>query len=68
MSSSKNVRITTELKSPSEVGVFYRLLCMTGPNKGKVYYLTGKRLIIGRGDNADIQIVDTKISREHAEL
>jgi pSer/pThr/pTyr-binding forkhead associated (FHA) protein len=65
---ASNVIITTELKNPSEMGRHYRLLCMTGPNKGKVYYLTGKRLVIGRGDNADIQIVDTKISREHAEL
>ena len=63
-----NVRVTTELKNPSEIGVHYRLLCMTGPNKGNVYYLTGKRIIIGRGESADIQIVDTKISREHAEL
>ena len=63
-----NVRITTELKNPSEMGLHYRLLCMTGPNKGKVYYLIGKRAVIGRGDNVDIQIVDTKISREHAEL
>lgn len=63
-----NVRVTTELKNPSEVGTHHRLLCMTGPNKGNVYYLTGKRIIIGRGDKADIQIVDTKISREHAEL
>jgi hypothetical protein len=65
---SANVRVTTELKNPSELGVHYRLLCMTGPNKGKVYYLTGKRAVIGRGENADIQIIDTKISREHAEL
>ncbi len=63
-----NVRVTTELKNPNDVGTHYRLLCMTGPNKGNVYYLTGKRVIIGRGDTADIQIVDTKISREHAEL
>lgn len=63
-----NVRITTELKNPAEIGTHYRLLCMTGPNKGKVYYLTGKRAVIGRGETADIQIVDTKISREHAEL
>lgn len=63
-----NVRITTELKNPSEVGKHFRMLCMTGPNKGKVYYLIGKRAVIGRGENADIQIVDTKISREHAEL
>lgn len=63
-----NVRVTTELKNPGDVGTHHRLLCMTGPNKGNVYYLTGKRIIIGRGDSADIQIVDTKISREHAEL
>ncbi len=65
---AKNVRVTTELKAPGDVGTYHRLLCMTGPNKGNVYYLTGKRVVIGRGDNADIQIVDTKISREHAEL
>lgn len=63
-----NVRITTELKNPTDVGVHYRLLCMTGPNKGNVYYLKGKRIVIGRGESADIQIVDTKISREHGEL
>ena len=63
-----NVRVTTELKNPSDIGVHYRLLCMTGPNKGNVYYLTGKRVVIGRGETADIQIVDTKISREHGEL
>lgn len=63
-----NVRVTTELKNPNDVGTHYRLLCMTGPNKGNVYYLTGKRIVIGRGETADIQIVDTKISREHGEL
>ena len=63
-----NVKVTNELKNPTDVGIHYRLLCMTGPNKGKVYYLIGKRIIIGRGDRVDIQIVDTKISREHAEL
>ncbi len=65
---SKNVRITNELKNPSEAGTHYRFLCMTGPDKGRVYYLIGKRIIIGRGENADILIVDAKISREHAEL
>lgn len=68
MNKAVNVKITNELKNPSEPGTHYRLLCMTGPNKGKVYYLTGKRIVIGRGENTDILIVDTKISREHAEL
>ena len=68
MNKSANVKITNELKNPTAPGMHYRLLCMTGPDKGKVYYLLGKRIIIGRGENADIQIVDAKISREHAEL
>jgi pSer/pThr/pTyr-binding forkhead associated (FHA) protein len=68
MNKPVNVRITEDLKNPTVPGTYYRLLCMTGPCKGKVYYLIGKRIIIGRGDNADIQIVDVKISREHAEL
>ena len=68
MNKSANVIITNELKNPSSLGTHYRFLCMTGPNKGQVYYLTGKRIIIGRGENADIIIVDAKISREHAEL
>ena len=63
-----NIRITKELKNPTEVGVHYRLLCMTGPNKGNVYYLIGKRILVGRGESTDIQIVDTKISREHGEF
>ena len=68
MNKAANVRLTNELKNPSEAGTYYRLLCMTGPSKGKVYYLLSKRAVIGRGENADIQIVDVKISREHAEL
>ncbi len=66
--SNAAVKITTEFKSPTDVGVHHRLVCMTGPNKGKVYYLLGKRIIIGRSDSADIQIIDSKISREHAEI
>ena len=68
MAKSNNVRMTNELKSPTEAGTHYRLTCMTGPNKGKVYYIIGKRALIGRGDGADIQIIDTKMSKEHAEL
>jgi pSer/pThr/pTyr-binding forkhead associated (FHA) protein len=68
MNKSLNVNITSELKNPTTAGTHYRFLCMTGPNKGNAYYLTGKRIIIGRGANADIVIIDPKISREHAEL
>lgn len=65
---SNNVKLTTDLRNPKELGIHHRLVFMTGPNKGKVYYLKGKRVLIGRGDKVDIQILDTKISREHAEL
>ena len=65
---SQNVRITRDLTKPEAVGTHYRLLCMTGKNKGLVYYLKGKRVVLGRSDQIDIQILDTKSSREHAEL
>ena len=65
---SSAVKITNELKGPTALGTHHRLVCMTGPNKGKVYYLLGKRVVIGRSENADIQIIDSKISREHAEI
>ena len=68
MNKAVNVKITNELKNPTEVGMHYRFLCMTGPSKGQVYYLLGKRIIVGRGDGVDIQIIDVKMSREHAEL
>lgn len=68
MTKSNNVHITTDLKNPTTEGVHHRLLCMTGPRKGTVIYLTGKRIILGRGEEGDIQITDPKISREHAEF
>ncbi|OUR93700.1 hypothetical protein A9Q84_19755 [Halobacteriovorax marinus] len=64
----QNVRITRDLKKPEGVGTHYRLLCMTGKNKGLVYYLRGKRALMGRSESVDVQILDTKSSREHAEL
>jgi hypothetical protein len=68
MKSNVNVKITRELKAPDVAGVHYRLLCMTGKNKGISYYLKGKRAIIGRSETADVQISDIKSSREHAEV
>ncbi len=65
---AQNIRLTRDLKPPEAKGRHYRLLCMTGKNKGICYYLRGKRVVIGRGETADIQILDTKSSREHAEI
>lgn len=68
MKSTANVKITRELKVPEAVGVHHRLLCMTGKNKGLSYYVKGKRAVLGRGEHVDVQVLDTKSSREHAEL
>lgn len=62
------VQISKDLRSPATPGVYYRLIGLTGQNKGTCYYLKGSRAVIGRGDQADIQIFDSKASREHAEL
>ncbi len=53
------------IKAP---GVHYRLVCMSGQKKGDTYYLKGNRVVMGRADTCDIQIMDNKSSREHAEI
>lgn len=65
---SKNVLVLKHFESPKEAGVYYRLVCLTGGNKGESYVLTGNRIIIGRGEKADVRINDAKASREHAEV
>jgi pSer/pThr/pTyr-binding forkhead associated (FHA) protein len=65
---ANNVLVTTDLNPPVKPGRHYRLLCLVGKNKGKVYYLIKNRIILGRGDTADVQVLDAKSSREHAEL
>lgn len=61
-------KITRNFKLPTAPGKYTRLSCLTGKNKGTIYYLTGKRLVMGRSDQVDVQILDPKSSREHAEL
>ena len=54
--------------TPTVPGAHYRLLCLTGPNKGQSFYLRGERVVVGRGDTCDIKLLDSNVSREHAEL
>jgi pSer/pThr/pTyr-binding forkhead associated (FHA) protein len=65
---SKNVQVLKHFESPKEAGVYFRLVCLTGPNKGEAYILKGSRIVIGRSEKADIPLKDTKASREHAEV
>lgn len=62
------IKITKNYRVPTEPGLYYRLVCMTGKNKGLSYFVSGKRITMGRSDKTDIQVLDTKSSREHAEL
>lgn len=62
------VKITRDLTHPEAAGKYHRIICMTGRNKGLCYYLKDLRVIMGRSNQADIQIVDTQSSREHLEI
>ncbi len=63
-----NIVQIKDIRPIKDPGKHYRLLCMTGDNKGISYYLKEARVIMGRSEKADIQIADTKSSREHVEL
>lgn len=65
---NKNVSLVKNFRAPIAVGRHYRLLCMTGENKGFSYYLTGVRILMGRSEDADITVADSRSSREHVEL
>ncbi len=65
---AKNVLVLKHFESPKEAGVYYRLVCLTGGNKGESYVLMGNRIVIGRSEKADIRLTDSKASREHAEV
>lgn len=63
-----SVVVLKDYQMTNEVGNHHRLLCMSGPKKGEVYYLKSKRITLGRDNKCDIRIEDSKSSRVHAEL
>ena len=65
---ASSVKAFKHFEQPKKAGVYRRLTCLTGENKGTAYYLLGKRAVIGRSENVDITILDIKASREHAEI
>lgn len=65
---SGNIAIVKDIRPPTASGKHHRLLCMTGENKGVSYYIKSNRITIGRGDTADIKIMDGKCSKVHAEI
>lgn len=65
---SNAVKVLKHFEAPKEEGVYHRLVCLTGKNKGQAYFLLGKRAVMGRSDKADVRVLDIKSSREHAEI
>lgn len=45
-----------------------RLVVIEGPNPGTQYPLLDKKLLVGRGDECDLTLPDTSVSRVHASL
>lgn len=45
-----------------------RLVVLTGPNTGAVYPLHEGQILIGRGEECEIALTDTSVSRVHAEI
>ena len=65
---SKAVKILKHSDRPNKAGDYVRLLCLSGADKGKAFYIVGPRVILGRAETADIRVMDIKSSREHAEI
>ena len=67
MNSSK-VKIFNNFEIPEKEGYYHRLICMTGEKKKVSYFIMANRIILGRSERSDIQIMDSKSSRRHAEI
>ncbi|MEA2698683.1 MAG: hypothetical protein QOI66_2954 [Myxococcales bacterium] len=52
---------------PDEVDHAY-LLVLAGSSLGEMYRIEKEKTVLGRGEKADIRLVDEGISREHAQL
>src|SRR5262245_38569502 len=58
---------TTAVKGPARRDQAY-LIVLAGSAMGEMYKITRERTIIGRGQKADIRMMDDGISREHCEV
>jgi len=52
--------------APRAAGPSAYLVVISGPSFGEMYKLKGDRSVLGRGDRADIRVLDDGVSREHA--
>ena len=55
-------------EAPTGEGQNAYLVVMAGSNVGEMYKLDKDQLVIGRGDKADLRLLDDGISRDHARV
>jgi len=53
---------------PRTAGPGAYLVVISGPSFGEMYRLKGDRTVLGRGERADIRVLDDGVSREHAAI
>jgi two-component system, cell cycle response regulator len=58
----------TTLHPAEAEGAVPSLLVLSGPSMGRAYALSKGKLLIGRGDDVDLQINDENVSRHHAKV
>jgi diguanylate cyclase (GGDEF)-like protein len=63
---SPNLEAPKQVAAPRGASAY--LVVISGPSFGEMYKLKGPRAVLGRGDKADIRIVDDGVSREHAAI
>lgn len=44
------------------------IVIVSGPNEGDYYPLGKRTVVIGRGENCPVQVVDDRVSRKHVQI
>jgi diguanylate cyclase (GGDEF)-like protein len=65
---TRNSQPTVEPPRRAPEGPSAYLVVIAGPSFGEMYRLKGDRSVLGRGERADIRVLDDGVSREHAAI
>jgi ABC transport system ATP-binding/permease protein len=65
---TKAATVPSVPRSQSLLGQPDRLVMLAGPTPGSEFALVGERMVIGRGEECDISINHSSVSRIHAEI
>jgi diguanylate cyclase (GGDEF)-like protein len=65
---TKNTDEPQAKKRPEELADHAYLIVLAGSNVGEMYRISSDAMVIGRGQNAEIHVIDEGISRVHARV